>query len=180
MSIGGPHFGAPIATPPEKMQSNDPTGEAIASVGAAVMGLQDTTATTFDGIAKLAPGWKDTWQQFGNATIAEMDGAQRFMQGAELNIVSYIATAEQRIDDLIAKILSIPGIHVHTGPDQHDPSDPANPGGTSDGGGSSGGGMQFTSFGKPSGHHHHHHTQNNTIITRDSDRALRLLRQAGY
>lgn len=60
---------------------------------------------------------------------AIMQRTEQITLGATTNIVSYVNTAIQRIDDLIGKILSIPSIHVSTGPSQRDPGGVAPPGG---------------------------------------------------
>jgi murein DD-endopeptidase MepM/ murein hydrolase activator NlpD len=163
MSVGGPHFGDPIVTPPESMKGNDPTwGDLItATAGAAT----DATASVEDSAGK----WTGAWHDMGDATVAEMQRADDFMKGASANIVAYINTAIQRLDDLIGKILSIPGVHVSTGPSKSDPggvNDPGQPGGP----------PAPTPPAAPGPTSYN----NITINTRDSDRAVRHLRQLGY
>jgi hypothetical protein len=158
MSVGGPHYGDPIVTPPKSMQGNDPTwGDLItATAGAATSATKD--------VGDAAEKWTGAWHDMGDATVAEMQRADDFMRGASANIIAYINTALQRLDDLIGKILSVPGVHVSTGPSQREPggvNEPGQPGGTP-----AAPGPTFNQY--------------NNITTRDSDRAMRLLRQQGH
>lgn len=149
MSIGGPHYGDPIARPPDSMKGNDPTW------GDIITATADAAGDAGSKVQDVSLMWEQSWSDMGDATVEAMQRAQDFSEGASANIVQFINTAIQRIDDLIGKIGSIPGIHVHTGADQHDPTDPA-------------GGNTGNRYG------------NITINTRDGYRVAGLLRRSGF